>query len=82
MTNTSTKESAVKTTTARELRRGINYGTNWANSMLTAGGNKMLQELLMQNLITWSRRGSRAANAGACRSIRNTRIRFQAARTR
>lgn len=69
----------MKTKTARELRRGINYGSNWAAGMLTSGGNKMLQELLMQNLITWSRRSSNAANKAACRSIRKAREKFQAA---
>ena len=80
MTSTSTKEAAVKTRTARELRRGINYGTNWANGMLTAGGNSMLRDLLMQNIIIWEWRSSPAANKAATRAIRKARMRYQAAR--
>lgn len=71
----------MKTRTARELRRGINYGSNWASGMLTADGNKMLQELLMQNLITWSHRVSNTANKAAAHTIRKTRQRFQASRS-
>ncbi len=70
----------MKTRTARELRKGIQFGTTWANAMLNSVGNPYCQALLMQEVTKWTWQNTVAARRAATRTMRTKRLRFEAAR--
>jgi len=64
----------MRTRRAREIRRGLHYGSNWAKQMYEIK-DPSVRSFLMECLDDWARRASDTANRAAARAIRAVRTR-------